>query len=66
MQVKTTITTNETMSVLGTNFQITTFEMITEVICDICGNNAAGTKNELESRGWFCGSREQFCPECNN
>jgi hypothetical protein len=34
--------------------------------CDCCDNEARAEKAQLENRGWFVGSREQFCPECNN
>jgi len=34
--------------------------------CDICDNTARAEKAALESLGWFIGSREEFCPKCND
>ena len=65
MQVTTTTITTETMNVESDNFKITIFEQRTAAFCDTCPNEASGTKAALEAQGWFLGSREQFCPECN-
>lgn len=65
MQVQTTTITTETMTAIGANFQITTFEQATTAFCDCCDNQASGTKDELKRRGWYLGQREEFCPECN-
>jgi hypothetical protein len=34
--------------------------------CDICGNQETGTADNLQSEGWYLGSREHFCPNCND
>jgi hypothetical protein len=65
MQIQTTTITTEQTQSFGANFQITVFEQETTAFCDTCPNNASGTKQTLENRGWYLGSREQFCPECN-
>lgn len=65
MQIETTTITTETMNVIGTNFQITTYEQSISAFCDCCPNQANGAKEILENRGWFLGSQSQFCPECN-
>jgi len=57
--------TVQTQTVEGNHFQITTIEATISAFCDCCDNRATGTKAELEARGWHCGNREQFCPECN-
>ncbi len=66
MQATTTTITTENTNVFGANFQITTFEQATTAFCDCCDTSADGTKNQLENSGWFMGSREQFCPNCNS
>jgi hypothetical protein len=65
MQIQTTTITSETQSALGESFQITTYEQTTTAFCDCCPNQGTGTRKELERRGWYLGSREEFCPECN-
>lgn len=65
MQIETTVITTETTQVLGSNFQITTFEQSITAFCDCCDNNQTGTKTQLKNNGWHCGRNEQFCPECN-
>lgn len=57
--------TVQNQTVLGSHFQITTIEATISAYCDCCDNQATGTKSQLENRGWYCGSREQFCPEHN-
>jgi hypothetical protein len=37
-----------------------------EAYCDCCASQANGERSELESEGWFLGSREEFCPNCND
>jgi hypothetical protein len=39
---------------------------IINAFCDCCGNQESGAKAELVNLGWFLGSSEQFCPECND
>jgi hypothetical protein len=34
--------------------------------CDVCSNQQTDTDETLESEGWYLGSREQFCPVCND
>lgn len=34
--------------------------------CDICDSEQNGTKSQLENSGWFLGTREEFCPNCNS
>jgi hypothetical protein len=34
--------------------------------CDVCDCQANGEKTQLENEGWYVGSREQFCPNCND
>lgn len=34
--------------------------------CDICGNQETDNAETLKIEGWFLGSREQFCPNCND
>ncbi len=65
MQIQTTTITTEAMNVIGANFQITTFEQTTSAFCDTCDSQADGAESVLESRGWFLGSKAQFCPNCN-
>lgn len=65
MQIETTTITTENTQVLGANFQITTFEMKTEVICDICGERETDTPERLKNDNWYLGTREEFCGECN-
>jgi hypothetical protein len=43
----------------------TTVETITG-FCDICGNQETDNAATLKSEGWFLGSREEFCPTCND
>lgn len=38
---------------------------ITTGFCDICGTQETGGEDALKSEGWFLGSREHFCPSCN-
>ncbi len=33
--------------------------------CDICGNQETDTTENLKVEGWYLGSREHFCPNCN-
>lgn len=33
--------------------------------CDCCPNQATGTKENLECRGWYLDTNQQFCPRCN-
>lgn len=65
MQVTTTTITTENATVIGTNFQITTFEQSVSAFCDCCDNRASGAEETLIGQGWYLGSRQQFCPECN-
>ncbi len=34
--------------------------------CDICGEQETATADALKSEGWYLGSREHFCPGCND
>jgi len=34
--------------------------------CDICGTQETDCTETLKSEGWFLGTREHFCPACNN
>lgn len=65
MQIQTTTKTIENQTVENVNFQLTTYEQKLSAFCDCCSNNATGTREALENRGWYLGRREQFCPECN-
>ncbi len=38
---------------------------VKEGFCDICGTQETASEKQLENRGWFIGSREHFCPNCN-
>jgi hypothetical protein len=44
----------------------TTNETTITGFCDICGNQETGDTEALKSEGWFLGSREEFCPNCND
>jgi RNA polymerase subunit RPABC4/transcription elongation factor Spt4 len=37
-----------------------------QAICDICGEVETNNAEALKGEGWFLGSREEFCPNCNN
>ena len=65
MQIQTTTITTQNQTVENTSFKITTFEQKTNVMCDLCGDAASGTIQNLENRGWEMNSREEFCPNCN-
>ncbi len=45
-----------------TNTETTT----TTGFCDICGEQETATTDTLTREGWFIGSREHFCPGCND
>jgi hypothetical protein len=47
------------------NNENTNTETITG-FCDICGNQETDNAATLQSAGWFLGSREEFCPNCND
>ncbi len=47
-----------------TNEQTT--ETTVDGFCDICGNEESGNVEALQSEGWYLGSREHFCPNCND
>ena len=34
--------------------------------CDICGARETNRADTLRSEGWYLGSREHFCPNCND
>jgi hypothetical protein len=34
--------------------------------CDVCGNQETDNADTLKSEGWHLGSREHFCPSCND
>ena len=34
--------------------------------CDICGTQKTDSTETLKAEGWFLGSREHFCPNCND
>ena len=34
--------------------------------CDICGAQETDCTDALRREGWFLGSREHFCPSCND
>lgn len=41
-------------------------EIITiDAFCDCCSAQQTATREQLIQRGWYCGTREQFCPTCN-
>lgn len=65
MQTQTTTITTDAMNAHGASFQITTFEQTTTAFCDVCDNQASGTKATLQNQGWHLGQHEEFCPECN-
>lgn len=65
MQVQATTITTENTQVLGANFQITTFEQTVSAFCDCCDSQATGAEENLKNAGWHLGSRQQFCPNCN-
>lgn len=39
---------------------------LVSAFCDCCPNNATAARAALQSSGWFLGTREQFCPNCND
>jgi hypothetical protein len=46
-----------------TNTETTT---TTTGFCDICGAQETAAADTLRCEGWFIGSREHFCPGCND
>ena len=66
MQIQTTTITTENTQVLGTNFQITTFDQKTTAFCDCCRNSQSGTKEQLKNYGWGFSQGAEFCPNCND
>ncbi len=34
--------------------------------CDICGKRETDSADALKREGWHLGSREHFCPNCND
>jgi hypothetical protein len=34
--------------------------------CDICGKRETDSADTLKREGWHLGSREHFCPNCND
>lgn len=37
--------------------------IIRHAVCDLCDNEAEGTKEELISKGWFMGMMGESCPD---
>lgn len=37
-----------------------------QAICDCCGKSETDSKESLQREGWFLGSREEFCGDCND
>ncbi len=64
MQTQTLTITTETMSTIGENFTVTTFEQKQEVFCDVCGNQDFGSDTELRRKGWTFGGGAEFCGDC--
>jgi hypothetical protein len=44
----------------------TTNNETTNGFCDVCGARENDTAETLKSEGWYLGSREHFCPVCND
>ena len=65
MQTTTLTITTERVKAGSDLFRLTSYEMKTEAICDICGTEASGADANLRRSGWHLGQNEQFCPECN-
>ena len=66
MQIQTTTITTETTTAAGLPFRVTTYEQTTTAFCDCCDNQATGTENELNRRGWQFYRGAEFCPNCND
>jgi hypothetical protein len=49
-----------------TNETTNTETQTTTGYCDICGAQETDCTETLKSEGWFLGSREHFCPSCND
>jgi hypothetical protein len=64
MQTQTLTITTETMSTIGEDFTVTTFEQKQEVFCDVCGEQAYGSDAELRRKGWTFGGGAEFCGDC--
>ncbi len=43
-----------------------TNETIITGFCDICGARETAHADTLQAQGWHLGSREHFCPSCND
>jgi len=65
MQTQNLTITTETIQAVGELLRITSFEMKTIGFCDVCGTQQTVTTESLQIFGWFLGSREHFCPNCN-
>jgi hypothetical protein len=49
------------------NNENTNTETLTKTgFCDICGTQETATADTLRCESWFLGSREHFCPRCND
>jgi hypothetical protein len=48
-----------------TNENTNTETTMTTGYCDICGAQETDCTETLKNEGWFIGSREHFCPGCN-
>ncbi len=44
----------------------TTIETTMNGFCDVCGEQETASADTLRCGGWFVGSREHFCPSCND
>ena len=66
MQTTTLTITTERVKAGSDLFRLTSYEMKTEAICDICGSSQTGTEKSLKDLNWHLGRNEQFCPNCND
>jgi hypothetical protein len=46
--------------------QTTNEKTTTTGFCDVCGARETASAETLKREGWHLGSREHFCPNCND